>query len=1826
MRNVFLKAENQREFETKGYSTMPMLSSQEVNLVLSELQLMKPDNNFNAESSSEQPSYHLTDFDSNIEYKIKAKQLITSILEPHLKNIFDNYKIITTNFIIKPPGKGKFPVHQDWTFVLDRKNSTSLTLWCPLVDTNEENGTLQVVEGSHKIVPDIVTSTVDFDCKNFEDEIVEKHGKIICLQAGECLVFDHSLLHFSDDNHTDQPRYVMQAILVPSEIDPVFYYFDVNEPKKGFEVFQTEPDFFVFQDFFKRPSNLKSLGFIENQNRLLTEEEFIEKMQKVSHSPKAGSSSLISVKPSGYKRPFFYIHGADGHTIDTVLGQYIDRDRPFYGIRAVGRDGKGIPHTCVEEMAAYYIQEIQTVQPEGPYLLGGRCSGGNIALEMAQQLKKRGHQVLLVVMVDSPKPLLTEEEKVEYPNAIAREQMRWRGKLINDDSNPSSIEIDFNPKVFEYNLQIPANYIPQIYSGRVVYFAAQERSKDSFISELLQPNAWNRWVINGVEVYEVPGDHLSMTKEPNVRVLAEKLSTCLDRAECEDKTIESNGEQFSIDLELETKGYTVTDFFGEDEVQSLLKFHEENSSPKDILESILSATRASSDLSYRQRVSQKLKKIFIPKLKVLFPNHRILVCTFVNKSDWWFYKLPPLLPIAYTFDDKRIIHQEIETKGYAVISFLNENEVKSLISFYKKQSIPDDMVASPGTVFSIHTIELSYRQKISQEVKKAFNSKLKTLFPNYRIAFGVLGYKKPDASSSKMDLHQDCSLTDETVMKSLGVWCPLIDVDQQNGCLQVVNRSHLLNSKARPFWGFIGFPYSPEVLSLMQEHYLTNVPMKAGQALIYDKRLFHGSPPNLTTNERVAAICALVPQGVMSQFYYRESQTSDKMELFEVEDEFYDRYIAGQKPEGVKSLGTFDYEADPLTPEQLVEFMNSPQAQVNKDTGFREKLLSFFNLVRGSDWWFYKIPPLLAIAYAEVLLQATPPLQFISTLVALLISMFFVAAYGHVVNDIFDIEVDLQAGKHNGMASLSKLQRFLLSASLAVAGLIPWLFIGINAKSTFLLATIYTLLTIYSAPPLRLKERGIWGVITDAAQVHAVPTLLVATVFSDLASIPQAESATLATVATGWAFLAGIRGIVLHQIWDRENDLKAGVKTLVTKIGLNSARFGISYIVFPIEFFLLGLLVWVISQFAPLLLVFFILYILLKVINAKLGLAFSSSFETAPAEKVYVFPHDLYDVWLPLALVTLVAGKEVLFALLLSLHFILFHKLIKQRVNEFIILMSLALKLFISSLNITENQPAQKILQTYNESIVDNFNQSSHNKSATSLARAIDFLYQNQLHDGEFQTETCQRWTTPAGEVIEKWLFDSSPFATSLVLYSLSFLKYEKKVQKITEKGLSFLLNEMELGGLWRYWSSKNERHRMIPPDLDDICCISYVLKMNNISLPNNIGIVMENRNKQGVFYTWLFPNSLRKLTLSLLTLGKAFSNSKELWELTNKDDVCCGVNANVLLYLGESQQTQKVINYLITIVLAGNEDSNTSFYNHKLSFYYMLSRAYFNGVNSLRVVKITIINKILNLQKTDGSFGDELLTALAVCIMLNFNYQTPSLDRAIEFLLKTQQQNGSWQRIPMYGGQLDKATFGSAELTTAIAVEALARYCLLDISGHMQQSQAELQTQLQQTEQELTQSQSQLYATQTESAQLNYYLQQTQGVMSYYRFRIASNPDDIQLYYQALEVKPDEAQIHLQLGNALVRQNRFCEAIATYQTALQFHPNNFEIHLELAKALEKEQKWEDAIAAYRRAIELNPDYSWSHKHLGDILAERGQLNDASTSYRRALQLQPRIF
>jgi ectoine hydroxylase-related dioxygenase (phytanoyl-CoA dioxygenase family) len=338
---------------------------------------------------------------------------------------------------------------------------------------------------------------------------------------------------------------------------------------------------------------------------------------------------------------------------------------------------------------------------------------------------------------------------------------------------------------------------------------------------------------------------------------------------------------------------------------------------------------------------------------------------------------------------------------------------------------------------------------------------------------------------------------------------------------------------------------------------------------------------------------------------------------------------------------------------------------------------------------------------------------------------------------------------------------------------------------------------------------------------------------------------------------------------------------------------------------------------------------------------------------------------------------------------------------------------------------------------------SSPQAAALAGARkAAAWLVESQLPEGEFQTEFCvNRHIADDGQTVEELVFDSSPFVTSLVLYSLQFARdLAPGVDAATARGLQFLTSEMDEGGLWRYWTRRNSKRSIIPPDLDDTACISHLLQAHGVAIPDNKGLFYDSRDARGAFYTWLYKaNSPRKWLLNLRTRGKAFSYTKELWQWTSGDDVCAVVNANVLMYLGETPGTRRTIEYLLKTLREGTEDKEIVFYAHRMSLYYFVSRACFTGVKALEPAKAILLERIKALEQADGSFGDELLTGLAICALLNLGAAVDP--KAIACLAATQREDGSWRRVPMYGGPPTPTTFGSADLTTGICVEALARY-----------------------------------------------------------------------------------------------------------------------------------------------------------------------------------------
>ncbi|MFO7679635.1 MAG: SDR family NAD(P)-dependent oxidoreductase, partial [Chloroflexota bacterium] len=259
-------------------------------------------------------------------------------------------------------------------------------------------------------------------------------------------------------------------------------------------------------------------------------------------------SPLVTIeKGAAGKRPFFVVHGAGGNVLNfRDLSRYLGRERPFYGLQAVGVDGKQEPLPTIEAMAELYLPPILETQPDGPYLLGGYSGGGVIAYEMAQRLQALGKEVALVVLFDTFHPGLGMKKKnfqerladfraegLAYLPRHAQKSINRNWEQFNkenqlkqyakqEDALPYELR---NFKMTTSFLAAAARYRPQPYSGKALLFTAEITAE--VYSHAGLDRGWRALAPN-LEVVVIPGNHDSLILEPNVYQVIERLRVALE--------------------------------------------------------------------------------------------------------------------------------------------------------------------------------------------------------------------------------------------------------------------------------------------------------------------------------------------------------------------------------------------------------------------------------------------------------------------------------------------------------------------------------------------------------------------------------------------------------------------------------------------------------------------------------------------------------------------------------------------------------------------------------------------------------------------------------------------------------------------------------------------------------------------------------------------------------------------------------------------------------------------------------------------------------------------------------------------------------------------------------------------------------------------------------------------------------------------------------------------------------------------------------------------------------------------------------------------------
>ncbi len=262
------------------------------------------------------------------------------------------------------------------------------------------------------------------------------------------------------------------------------------------------------------------------------------------------------------------------------------------------------------------------------------------------------------------------------------------------------------------------------------------------------------------------------------------------------------------------------------------------------------------------------------------------------------------------FTDSKIDAQ-FKRDGYVVLDLLQSHDIEKLLSLYQTHA----KVHSSDFFASILSSDTSAREKIHQGISEIFTARTKDILHEYRIAVGSFAVKQPSTERSEVGLHQDVSFIEERDGHvGLSLWCPLVDVIEKNGYLGVVPGSHLANQNYRDS---CTLPY-PDLVKTIWEDYLEFQEMKAGQLLVMDSRVFHGSPPNRSNIPRVVAAGVGVPAESQLIYCHRNWAADDgQLEVFEVGPDHYIHHQFGQKPNEGKHLTTVPREVTPLTEETL---------------------------------------------------------------------------------------------------------------------------------------------------------------------------------------------------------------------------------------------------------------------------------------------------------------------------------------------------------------------------------------------------------------------------------------------------------------------------------------------------------------------------------------------------------------------------------------------------------------------------------------------------------------------------------------------------------------------------------------------------------------------------------------------------------------------------------------------------------------------------------------------------------------------------------------------
>jgi len=280
-----------------------------------------------------------------------------------------------------------------------------------------------------------------------------------------------------------------------------------------------------------------------------------------------------------------------------------------------------------------------------------------------------------------------------------------------------------------------------------------------------------------------------------------------------------------------------------------------------------------------------------------------------------------------------------EENGYVVTPLLDNSGVRELRNLYHQQ-VNIELTGEFNE--TTRHLEDERNQVISDTIKSRFNQSGNQILMNHKIMGGTFFIKRSN-SQNEFPIHQDWNIVDEENYYSALIWCPLQEVTEENGAMVVIPGSHKYFQNIYRS-GSIHPPRFPFSAFKKWKHAFRTINLKAGDALIYQNSLYHGSHPNTTDKNRIIATGSLLTDDAELLYYHWPNPAENLIQVVDASDEFYLKYIdqiaSGLLPEGAKIVKTLSRRPYYPTSNNLLRKIST---RLDKKKGIFQRLRSLIH-------------------------------------------------------------------------------------------------------------------------------------------------------------------------------------------------------------------------------------------------------------------------------------------------------------------------------------------------------------------------------------------------------------------------------------------------------------------------------------------------------------------------------------------------------------------------------------------------------------------------------------------------------------------------------------------------------------------------------------------------------------------------------------------------------------------------------------------------------------------------------------------------------------------